>query len=107
MIIRASFIISTATGIIATLAVAFHELPQEIADLAALIYGGLRRKTALTLNLATALTAIFGAPIVSFLISLQFWLHNWLRWRRLYRIRCRVDTRATGGKDRSQIHFSL
>jgi len=64
MVIGASFLISLSAGLVATLAVAFHELPQEIGDFAILIYGGLSRLRALTVNFLTALTAVLGVVII-------------------------------------------
>jgi zinc and cadmium transporter len=61
MVIAVSFIISVPVGVIATLAVVFHELPQEIGDFGLLIYGGLTRTKALLFNFFSALTAIAGA----------------------------------------------
>ena len=60
-IIAAGFITSPGVGITATLAIIFHEIPQELGDFAVLIYGGLSKGKALALNFASALTAIAGA----------------------------------------------
>ena len=64
MIIAASFLISIPVGIATTMAVVFHEIPQEIGDFGSLVYGGFSRAKALFFNFATALTAIIGAVIV-------------------------------------------
>ena len=66
MIIAAGFLVSFPLGIITTLAVVFHEIPQEIGDFGLLIYGGLSRTKALLCNFASALTAILGALAVYF-----------------------------------------
>ena len=63
MIIAATFMVRFDIGVTATLAVVFHEVPQEIGDFAVLIYGGLSKKKALTYNFISALTAILGAII--------------------------------------------
>lgn len=60
MIIGASFLINIQTGLAATIAVFFHELPQEIGDFGVLVYGGFSRKKALFFNFLSALTAIIG-----------------------------------------------
>ncbi len=60
MIIGASFLINTQTGVAATIAVFFHELPQEIGDFGVLVYGGFARNKALFFNFLSALTAIIG-----------------------------------------------
>jgi zinc and cadmium transporter len=59
--IAASFVVSPAVGVATTLAVAAHEIPQEIADYGILVTGGFSRGTALLLNFVSGLTALVGA----------------------------------------------
>lgn len=61
LIIAASYIASIPVGIATTLAVLFHEIPQEIGDFGVLIHGGFTKKKALLLNFVTALSAVIGA----------------------------------------------
>ncbi len=63
LIIAASFITSIKLGIITTLAIIFHEIPQEIGDFSILVYGGFSKKKALVFNFICALFAILGAVI--------------------------------------------
>ncbi len=70
MIIAGSFIASTTLGIATTLAVIFHEIPQEIGDFGVLIHSGFSRKKALAMNFLSALTAMLGAAVVVLLASL-------------------------------------
>ncbi len=58
--IAAGFIVSYPVGIATTLAVALHEIPQELGDFAVLVYGGFGRRRALTFNFISAITAILG-----------------------------------------------
>jgi zinc and cadmium transporter len=67
LIIASSFIVSVPLGFVTTLAVAVHELPQEIGDFGVLVYGGFDKKKALVINLLTALTAIAGGIVGYFL----------------------------------------
>lgn len=60
LIIAASFIVSPTVGVITTLAVALHEIPQEIGDFGVLVYGGYRRTKALLFNFLSGLTAVLG-----------------------------------------------
>jgi zinc and cadmium transporter len=69
VIIFAAFSISGGFGLIATIGVFFHELPQEIGDFGVLIFGGLSRKKALLANFATALMAVVGIVFAYFFIS--------------------------------------
>ena len=59
----ASLAISLPLGITTTLAVALHEIPQELGDFAVLVYGGISPKRALLFNFFSALTAILGGLI--------------------------------------------
>jgi zinc and cadmium transporter len=63
MLIGASYIVSVPIGIATTLAVIFHEIPQEIGDFGVLIHGGLSVKKALFFNYLSAIFAVVGALI--------------------------------------------
>jgi zinc and cadmium transporter len=63
LIIAASFVTDFRLGIITTLAVIFHEIPQEIGDFGILVYGGFSKSKALLFNFICALSAILGAVI--------------------------------------------
>lgn len=72
LIIGGSYLANIPLGIATTLAVVFHEIPQEIGDFGVLIYGGFNKSRAIFFNFSTALTAIFGAIValsVGFLIQ--------------------------------------
>jgi zinc and cadmium transporter len=59
--ITAAFLSSTSLGISTSLAVAAHEVPQEIADMGVLLANGWSRTRALLFNFLSALTALAGA----------------------------------------------
>ncbi len=67
MIIAGSFLISVPVGIATTLAVVFHEIPQEIGNFGVLVHAGMSRGRALWFNFLSAVTAIIGAVIVLFI----------------------------------------
>lgn len=67
LIIAASFVVSPTVGIITTIAVALHEIPQEIGDFGVLVYSGMKRFKALLLNFFSALVAVVGGVIGYFL----------------------------------------
>jgi zinc and cadmium transporter len=67
LIIWASYLVSIPVGIATTLAVVFHEIPQEIWDFGVLVHGGYSVKKALLMNFLTALTAIIGV-VISFVL---------------------------------------
>lgn len=64
MIIAGSFLGGTSLGISTTLAVIFHEIPQEIGDFGVLVYSGYSKTKALIFNFISALMAVLGAILV-------------------------------------------
>jgi zinc and cadmium transporter len=59
--IAASFAASPELGVITTLAVTVHEVPQELADFGILVAGGMTPRLALLVNFLSGLTAVLGA----------------------------------------------
>jgi len=75
MIIAGSYVVDFRLGIVTTLAVLLHEIPQEIGDFAILLHAGMTKTKALTYNFISALFALVGAIVVLALnggISLNF-----------------------------------
>lgn len=70
MIIAASFVNSVTVGIAAAIAVAFHELPQEMGDYGILVYAGIERRRALTLNFMAAASVIVGGIFGSYFLEM-------------------------------------
>lgn len=64
VIIAAAYLIDTAAGVATTIAVAAHEIPQELGDFAVLVRSGMSPKKALLLNFGSALFALLGAGLV-------------------------------------------
>lgn len=56
-----AFLISVPTGIVTTLAVAAHEIPQEIGDFGLLLSRGMSRRKVLLVNVVSALHRHHGA----------------------------------------------
>ncbi len=61
--IAAAFLISVPTGIVTTLAIAAHEIPQEIGDFGILLHKGMRRRNVLLVNVFSALATTVAAVI--------------------------------------------
>ncbi|HUP46895.1 MAG TPA: ZIP family metal transporter [Thermoanaerobaculia bacterium] len=61
LVLGVTFSVSTELGMIATVAVFAHEVPQEIGDFAVLLQSGMPRRRALLLNYLSAVTVIPGA----------------------------------------------
>lgn len=70
LIIASSFLVSVPTGIASCIAIAMHEVPQEIGDFSVLMYGGFNKKRALFLNFVFAVPAIMGGIFGFFLYKL-------------------------------------
>jgi zinc and cadmium transporter len=69
------FLVDIRLGIMAWLAAAAHEIPQELGDFGVLIHGGWSKRKALLFNVASALTFLLGgllAYAVSFNINVAF-----------------------------------
>lgn len=69
VLIAAAFLTSTELGIVTALAVAAHEIPQEVGDFAVLLTSGFTRRKALWFNLLSSLTTVVGGVIAYFGLS--------------------------------------
>jgi zinc and cadmium transporter len=67
--IAGTFLIDIRLGIMAWLAAAAHEIPQELGDFGVLIHGGWEKGKALLFNVFSALTFLLGGLITYFLSS--------------------------------------
>ncbi len=61
MAIAATFLISIPLGIVTSLAVAAHEIPQEIGDFGLLLNKGMKKGSVLMINFFSSLAALAGA----------------------------------------------
>ncbi len=68
IIIGVSFVVSVPFGIITTLLIIGHEIPQELGDFGVLVYGGFSKTKALLYNFFSQLTSVIGG-VVGFLFS--------------------------------------
>lgn len=66
--IAAAFLVSVPTGIVTTIAVAAHEIPQEVGDFGLLLAKGMSRAKVLLVNIMSALATTFMA-IVTFALG--------------------------------------
>ncbi len=72
VIIAAAFVTSVSLGVVTTLAIMAHEIPQEISDFAVLLHGGFTKTKALLANFLTALFAVLGALFGLTISSIQY-----------------------------------
>ncbi|MEM0437770.1 MAG: ZIP family metal transporter [Candidatus Micrarchaeia archaeon] len=68
-IISASFMANVPLGIASTIAIALHEIPQELGDFAVLVHSGLTPRKALLYNFMSALGAVFGALLTYYALE--------------------------------------
>lgn len=61
--IAAAFLVSVPTGIVTTLAVAAHEIPQEIGDFGLLLHKGMSRRKVLLVNVFSAIATTVAAVL--------------------------------------------
>jgi zinc and cadmium transporter len=69
-VIAAAVITSVPLGISTALAVAAHEIPQEVGDFAILLHAGYSRRRALLLNVTSGLASAAGAAVA--LVAVRF-----------------------------------
>jgi zinc and cadmium transporter len=70
VVIASAFLISVPTGIVTTLAVAAHEIPQEIGDFGLLLSKGVKRGKVLLFNIVSAL-ATTAMAVITFALGSQ------------------------------------
>jgi zinc and cadmium transporter len=63
VLIAGAFLTDIHLGIVTSLAVAAHEIPQEVGDFALLLHSGYRRGSALFYNVLTSLTTVIGGVL--------------------------------------------
>ena len=78
IIITTAFLSSPAFGVVVTLSVFAHEIPQELADFGILIKNGYSKKKALFYNMLSGSTAIFGGLLAYFALESAQKLIPWV-----------------------------
>ena len=69
ILIASAFMTDIELGIVTSLAVAAHEIPQEIGDFAILLHSGMSRKRAFIYNIGSSLTTVVGAMLALYSLS--------------------------------------
>lgn len=69
ILIAAAFLTDVHLGIVTALAVAAHEIPQEVGDFAILLQSGFSRSKALFYNVLSSLTTVLGALLAYYSLS--------------------------------------
>lgn len=63
IIITTAFLANIPLGVVTSLAIVSHEIPQEIGDFGILLLGGMKRNKVLLVNLAAAVMTMIGAVL--------------------------------------------
>ncbi len=63
VLIASAFLTDFHLGVVTSLAVAAHEIPQEVGDFAVLLHSGFSRRRALIFNIISSLATIVGAVV--------------------------------------------
>ena len=69
VLIAGAFLTDVHLGIVTSLAVAAHEIPQEVGDFALLLHSGYRRGKALFYNVLSSLTTVIGGVLAYYALS--------------------------------------
>jgi len=69
LIIAAAFIVSPALGVTTTIAIALHEIPQELGDFAVLLHSGWNKLKAAVANSLAAFCVVIGGVVGFYLTS--------------------------------------
>lgn len=64
LVIGAAFLVDVPTGIVASLAIAAHEIPQEVGDFGLMLALGMSRKKVIVVNLISAFSTVVAALLV-------------------------------------------
>ena len=80
-LIIASFLVNINFGIVTTLLIIGHEVPQELGDFGVLVYGGFSKVKALTFNFISQLTCMIGGVLGFFILTLDQVLFSYLLLR--------------------------
>jgi zinc and cadmium transporter len=78
MVIAAGFLVSFKLGVVTTMAIILHEIPQELGDFGVLIFGGFSKQKALFYNFLIALTAMLGAVAGYFIMDFARGFSNFI-----------------------------
>ncbi len=69
LVIAAAFVADIRLGILTSVAIIAHELPQELGDFLVLIHSGMSKRRALFWNMVSSLATLVGAVLAYFLLQ--------------------------------------
>jgi len=69
VLIAAAFMTDIHLGVVTSLAVAAHEIPQEVGDFAVLLHSGFSKRKAFVFNVLSSLTTLVGGSVAYFSLA--------------------------------------
>lgn len=69
IVLAGAFLVSVPLGVVTSLAIGFHEIPQEIGDFSVLLALGMKKTKVLLVNILSALLAFVGAVTAFYLLE--------------------------------------
>jgi len=69
VLIGAAFLTDIHLGVVTSIAVAAHEIPQEMGDFAVLLHSGYSRARALVFNILSSLTTVIGGVLAYYILA--------------------------------------
>ena len=73
LVIAASFLVSNPLGLVTTLLIIGHEIPQELGNFGILVYGGFSRAKAIIYSFIAQLTCVIGGILGYFFLNHANW----------------------------------
>jgi zinc and cadmium transporter len=75
ILIASAFMVDVKVGIVTSVAIIAHEIPQEVGDFLILLHSGYSKKQAFIFNLVSSFATVFGGTIAYFALShVQGWV---------------------------------
>jgi zinc and cadmium transporter len=71
LIIASAYLTDIKLGIVTTIAIALHEIPQEVGDYGVLLHAGFKKKKALMINFAVALITVLGGVFGYYIVRIN------------------------------------
>ncbi len=108
VIIAAAFLTDIQLGIVTSMAIFAHELPQEVGDFAILLHSGYSKIKALQLNLISSFASVVGAVLGYFTLqTMQSWIPTLLALAAASMIYVAVADLIPGLHKRAQLKDTL
>lgn len=108
IIIAAAFLADFQIGVVTSMAIIAHEIPQEVGDFLILLHSGYTKKHAFMLNLLSSLATVVGGVLAYFMLqSMHEWIPFFLAIAAASMIYVAVADLIPGLHKRPELHATL